>query len=352
MNICFTLSSLSAGGAERVATLLANSFTSAGHHVSLILVSIDYNNSFYQLSDLIDVIPLIKTKKDKNFFRRINILKRKIIEIKPDIVISFLPHICIYTYFALKKTNIPFICSERNDPKQYGFLYKMLLKRAFKYANGCVFQTSSARRFYRTVKDNNAVIIYNPVCLKLSETAVVKAEKDKVFISAGRLVPQKNFQMLINSFNLFSKSRPDYKLIIYGDGPLRHELLMQINNLGIDKNVSLPGNNPNWHDMAINASCFISTSNFEGMPNCLEEALCLGCPSIATDCPAGGSKDLISLLGHGVLINLNDEEQLVSKMIDISDGKYPFRGVDYSVLKPENISKQWLSFMDKVLKAK
>lgn len=352
MKICFTLSSLSAGGAERVATSLANSFAKEGHSVTLILVSIDHNNTFYELNNSIDVVPLIKSKKDKKFYRRVKILRNKIAEKKPDIVISFLPHICIYTYFALKNTSIPYICSERNDPNQYNLLNKILLKKSFNRADGCVFQTSSARDYYRCVKNERAAIICNPVNLHLSGAAVRNEQKNKVFISVGRLVPQKNFQVLISSFSKFNKIRPNYKLVIYGEGPLRNDLENQIQRMGIQNLVSLPGNNQYWHDEAINATAFISTSNFEGMPNCLEEALSLGCPSIATNCPVGGSKDLISILGHGTLIDMNNEQQLISKMIDIADGKYKFNGVDYSVLELKNISSQWLSFIDKILKQK
>lgn len=350
MTICFTLSSLSAGGAERVAVSLANAFVKKGHKVILLLVSIDHNNSFYELEESIDVVPLIKNDKDKKIFRRIRILREKLLSLNPDIIISFLPHICIYTYLATRKTQIPFICSERNDPNQYNLLYKTLLRKSFKNANGCVFQTSDARDYYHFISDDRARVIFNPVCLNLSNDIVRKQEKDKIFISVGRLVEQKNFPLLIRSFSSFIKLKPDYKLIIYGEGPLRKSLEGQIKNLGLQEQVSLPGNNPNWHDYAVNATGFISTSNYEGMPNCLEEALCLGCPSIATNCPIGGSKDLISLLGYGILINMNDEKQLVSSMLEISEKNYSLENINTEPIELNNISEQWLTFIDKILK--
>ena len=349
MIICFTLSSLSAGGAERVATSLANSFAKKGHKVILLLVSIDYNNSFYELDNSIEVIPLIKKNKDKKFFRRVRILKEKIMYLNPDIVISFLPHICVYTYLAVRKTQIPFICSERNDPNQYSFLYKILLRKSFKHADGCVFQTTDARDFYRFVKEDSAKVIFNPVYLNLSKNVVRKDEKDKVFISVGRLVEQKNFSFLISGFSSFIKLKPDYKLVIYGEGPLRGSLEEQIKKLGLQEQVTLLGNDPNWHDYAVNATGFISTSNYEGMPNCLEEALCLGCPSIATNCPIGGSKDLISLLGHGILIDMDNEKELLSSMIEISEKRYSLNNINVEPVELNNISEQWLSFINKIL---
>lgn len=350
MKICFTLSSLSAGGAERVATSLANNFVKMGHQVTLLLVSIDHNNSFYEIDNSVDVLPLLKDKKDKKPLRRIKILKRTLLELQPDIVIAFLPHICVYTYYALRNTKIPFICSERNDPNQYSLIYKVLLKKAFKKANGCVFQTSDARKFYKMVRDEKSNIIFNPVSLTVTTELKKKTKKDKVFLSVGRLTPQKNFPLLISSFKKFEELHPGYKLIIYGEGPLRKELESLIQELQLDGSVFLPGTNNKWHDEALNASAFISSSNYEGMPNCLEEALCLGCPSIATNCPVGGSKELMNLLGSGKLVEMNNAEQMTCAMNEIVEEEPQIENVNYESLKIENISKQWIRFIENILK--
>ncbi|MBO7615267.1 MAG: glycosyltransferase [Bacilli bacterium] len=349
MKICFTLSSLSAGGAERVASSLANQFVSMGHDVSIILVSIDYNNTFYDINEKIKVIPLLKSKKDKRSIRRIKLLRKCVLNIKPDIVIAFLPHICIYSFFALRNTKIPLICSERNDPNQYNFIYKKLLKYTFRRCDGCVFQTSQAKNFYNKVSENKATIIFNPVSLCLTGKTVRNKEKDKLFISVGRLTPQKNFSLLINAFYDFYNNHRDYKLIIFGEGPLRSELEKQISLLGLSESVLLPGTNQNWHDVAYNASGFISSSNYEGMPNSLEEALCLGCPSIATNCPVGGSRELISLLSFGKLIEPNNKEQMVAEMNRLIMENNNEQNVDYSALMIDSISKQWICFIEKIL---
>lgn len=350
MRICFTLSSLAAGGAERVATSLANSFSKRGHEVILILVSINKNNSFYKIGDDVKVVPLLKEKKDKRFLRRIKLLRNELVNLKPDIVISFLPHICVYTYFALGKTNIPFICSERNDPNQYNLLYKILLKKSFYAANGCVFQTKDAKDFYKKVDPNKSAIIFNPVSINLSDDIIKKDKKDKIFISVGRLTPQKNFELLISSFARFVSLFPEYKLFIYGDGPLRQKLLKMIDDLNLSNTVFLPGTNPVWHDVALNAQGFVSSSSYEGMPNCLEEALCLGCPSIATDCPVGGSRELVKALGHGILIQPGNEKQLFEEMINITKGNYKATNTNLGVVDIELITNKWMDFIRSTIK--
>lgn len=350
MHICFTLSSLSAGGAERVASSLCNYFCNCGHRVSIILVSIGHNNSFYKLDESIEVFPLLINVKTRNPIKRIRLLKNKIKSLEPDIVISFLHHICIYTHLALKNTDIPYICSERCDPNQYPFHIKLLLKSAFKKADGCVFQTRDAEEFFKN--NNNSVIIPNPVFLSLSSSAERHSIKDKVFISVGRLTEQKNFGFLIDCFSEFVKKNKDYKLVIYGEGPLRGMLQKQITAFSLNNSIFLPGTNNHWHDEAINASCFISTSIYEGMPNCIEEALSLGCPVIATDCPVGGSKELIDMFGTGKLIQVNNKQQLLDSMEEIIKEHFSCEAPDYSFVNINNIGQKWIDFIMKTLKLK
>lgn len=347
MHICFTLSSLAGGGAERVAASLCNTFIEKGHKVSIILVSIDHNNSFYALHPSIDVIPLLKTKKKTKPIKRAKDLKETILSINPDVVISFLPHVIVYTYFALKHTKIPLISSERNDPKQYNFIYKLLLKHIFKHSSGCVFQTNDAMKFYSKHKDNKnkGVIIPNPVFLNTNKRYSSNENHSKRLLSVGRLVTQKNFELLIRAFAIVQKSFPEYRLEIYGDGPLKYSLNKLISDLSLTENVYLQGQSKNWHDTLIDSYGFVSSSDFEGMPNCLEEALCLGAPCVATNCPVGGSEYLINLLGNGILIPVNNIKLMADAITKLIKCEIPPNSIDYSALELTNISEKWLTFI-------
>lgn len=348
MKICFTISSLHCGGAERVISTLANSFSLDGHDVSIIMVSVGKSDIFYELNHRIKVVPLLKDRGNPRFFRRVKLLKESILTENPDIVISFLPHICIYTFFALKGTKIPIICSERNDPNLYSLLKKTLLKHVFSKSNGCVFQTNDSRKFYKRVKEEKSVIIPNPVFLTTS-TISEQIEENNKFISVGRLEKQKNYSFLIDSFYEFHKLYPNYSLGIYGEGSLKTELEDQIRCLSADDYIRLAGVNNNWHEEAIKCKAFISSSLHEGMPNCLEEALCLGCRCIATDCPIGGSKDLVNLLNSGVLVETNNKEQMIQALTDIANNKIVKKIVNYDMLKPENIAKKWYTFIERIV---
>lgn len=350
LNICFVLDSLGSGGAEKVVSTLSNKFCKDGHNVTILLCSSVTNESFYKIEDSINIISCLKSEKERKFkFKRINTLKQKILDINPDVVISFLPHVCIYTYFALKNTKIPLIVSERNDPNQYNFIYKLLLKRIFKKVDGCVFQTKEAMKCYGKKVINKSRIIYNPVLVDESCFPLKNQNKTKVIISVGRLTEQKNFPLLINSFTEFRKSFPNYELRIYGEGPEKDNLSKLICNNKQENYIFLKGNSKTWHQDEINASLFVITSKFEGMPNALAEAMVLGIPCISSDCPIGGPKELQSLDSNLTLFTNNNQKELVSKMIDKI--RFPSNNLSNSLnlLSIDSVSKIWINFIKNIV---
>ena len=211
------------GGAEKVIATLSNEFSNAGHEVVIIMVSENTNSSFYNLDKKVKLIALCENQDHirHNIFKKVQLLKINIENEHPDIVVSFLKHIIVYSYFALKHLNIPFVVSERNYPRSYPFYYRLVLKLIFKKANGCVFQTKDSEKWYGVSK-NKAIIIPNPINV-LCKNEEHKS-KEKVIFSVGRLVKQKNFKLLIKSFYIFSKEHPGFRLRIYGDGPLKARL--------------------------------------------------------------------------------------------------------------------------------
>ena len=101
MRICFCVDSMNAGGAERVAAILSNEFSKIGHQVYLIMVSSLQNKTFYELNNSVIVICLQEERvKKTNPIKRTQLLRGKLKQISPDVVISFLSHINIYTHLA------------------------------------------------------------------------------------------------------------------------------------------------------------------------------------------------------------------------------------------------------------
>ena len=167
MKITFIIDSLQHGGAERVVSNLAEGFSEHGHDTSILILSDFGDCSFYKIHKDVKVMSLMKSKGEKiSKISKILRLRKIMKEYKETIFIAFLPHICIYTYFASLFLKNHYFLSERSDPNQYNFLYKVLLKIAFKKASGCIFQSKLSKQFYFKKERHNARIIFNPVVFK------------------------------------------------------------------------------------------------------------------------------------------------------------------------------------------
>src|SRR5699024_7366265 len=110
------------------------------------------------------------------------------------------------------------------------------------------------------------------------------------------------------------KKHPNYDLIIYGEGNEREELESLIRRLNLINRVYLPGSTQDVLEKIKDASVFAFSSNFEGMPNALIEAMALGLPVISTDCPSGGPRELINHGVNGLLTPVKDKEQFAQQL--------------------------------------
>lgn len=320
--IVFVCDSMVSGGAEKVIASISREMANLGIKITIVGVA-DYHkpHSFYELGQDV-VYQTIRTKKEKrvSFLKRVFLLKRLLSDLKPDIVISFLPNANVFTWLALIGLQIPHVVSERNnpyiDPKSK--LLRVLKRISFLRANGCVFQTNGAKSFYCKAVQNKSIIIKNPIDFDIPFLKCPE-QRNKTVLAVGRLIEQKNYFCLLEAFAIFNKkNRYEYTLKIYGDGPDKNDLIKRCQNLNLLDYVIFAGEDNNWHDKEKNDAMFILSSNYEGMPNSLAEAMAIGIPSISTDCPTGGSKELIKDGVNGFLVPMNDSQSLAKKMIELS----------------------------------
>ena len=139
-------------------------------------------------------------------------------------------------------------------------------------------------------------------------------EREKIIVTTGRLNKHKNHSLLICAFKRIVAFFPDYRIIIYGEGPERLNDEILIRKLGLQEYVLLPGTTNNVPEKIYKASLYVLTSDFEGMPNSLMEAMALGLPCISTDCPCGGPRELIVSGKNGMLVPVGDEDALANAM--------------------------------------
>lgn len=323
MKIAFYINAIHEGGAERVMVNLASNFANEGDDVILITSfkdSWEYPYSTKIKRYILEENKTFRSKIKRNIFRILEL--RKILKVElPDCIVSFMAepnYRAIIASYGLKTKTI---ISVRNDPnKEYpGKIGKFLGKNLLPLADGCVFQTAEAQHWFPEKLQYKSKIIFNAVKKDFFEVNR-QVVKDTI-VTCGRLEEQKNHKLLINAFKLVLKKHPDAKLMIYGEGMLRNDLDELIKSKGMDQNVLLCGNSNNVPEVLSKAEIFVLSSDYEGMPNALMEALAAGVPCISTDCPCGGPKSLITDKVNGRLISVNNQEQLANVLDELLDNK-------------------------------
>src|SRR5262245_54790226 len=141
---------------------------------------------------------------------------------------------------------------------------------------------------------------------------------DKVVVAAGRLEPQKAFDRLIRAYAPLAFSRPDWRLDIYGHGPTKPGLKKLIDDLGIGAKVTLRGYSRDIPTVLARSSICALTSRFEGFPMVLLEAMSVGLPMVAYDCPRGPSETIRDSV-NGRLIPNGDKSAFTAALGQLID---------------------------------
>ena len=357
MKIIFNMSSMNKGGAERVVSNLSNYFANTNE---VIIISTSNSDSEYELNEKIKYIKLDNKKKSKLFFLK-NVKRifklRKILKIqKPDIVVSMLPNPTYRLMVAKVFLNVKTIISVRNDPnKEYNnFFKKILTKFLYSKANGFIFQTPDAQKWFPDKIQQKSTVIPNPINEKFIGEPF-KGTREKTIVTVGRLTEQKNHQLLIDAFSEVSKKHDDYTLKIYGEGNLKDKLTAQIDSLNLTDKVKLMGQTDNVKEAIYKAGMFVLSSDYEGMPNALMEAMALGIPSISTDCPIGGPKFLIKNNENGILFPVKDKNSLVKAINTLIEDREFAKKIGQEAnkicdsLNPQKINKTWEEYIKQII---
>ena len=196
-----------------------------------------------------------------------------------DISISFLLDANIINTIACVGLKTKSVICERNDPFKPHYYKLRFSKFLFRLADGAVFQLPKVAEYYSMIKGPTTVIP-NPV-VPVSENVELRPfkERENVIVSLGRLdVFQKRQDILIKAFARFLETHPDYVLKLYGDGPDEGKLKNIVKDLGISEKVIFAGITNNAHNVLRQTKFFVLTSDFEGIPNALLEAMSMGLP--------------------------------------------------------------------------
>ena len=344
MKITFFIGHMGYGGAERVISLLANDYCRRGWDTDIVmLLSRDLAQRLEPGVRLVDL-----SLGGGSYLKRAPYWLRQIRGYlkweKPDCVVSFIGRINALVLTAALGMNIPIVVSERNDPRHDGRGKGMLAfcDALYKTARAVVFQTNAEQECFSEAVKAKSVIIPNPV-----STEGVSRREPKGFhvVTAGRLAEQKNQKMLMDAMALVRREIPEARCTIYGEGELRQELERYVREKELENTVFLPGHALDIHEKIADASAFVLTSEYEGLPNALIEAMMLGIPCVTTDYP--GSEEVMEDGVTGLIVPRRDAEALAKKLIalarDGASGKALGENarVDAEKYRTENVIEQW-----------
>jgi glycosyltransferase involved in cell wall biosynthesis len=158
------------------------------------------------------------------------------------------------------------------------------------------------------------------------------ALESKVLIAAGRLVRQKGFDLLLDAFQRVSARHPDWQLWIFGDGASRDSLATQIDRLGLTERAHLKGTTGQLDKRLAEASVFVLSSRFEGLPMVLLEAMTAGLPAVAFDCPTGPA-EVIEHGTSGLLVPPEDIDAMAAGICDLIERPAERKAMGAAALK-------------------
>ncbi|TLD79881.1 glycosyltransferase family 4 protein [Helicobacter sp. MIT 11-5569] len=312
--VVLVVSSLRMGGAEKVASFLANALAD---DYKVVLVLWSKENQFYTLDSRVqvEIVPNVY----RGIFGNINRIKGLIRIFKvhqASLAISFIHQSNILAILAGKISKIPVIATEHSIYSGLNSkIWNLLRRLTYPFAKCVTTLTHKDLQHYSFL--SNVCVMSNPIALEKSESKDYLQYKPYV-LSAGRMIKSKHYEELLRAFSIFSKTHKDYSLLLAGDGEERERLEKQAKELGI-KAVFL-GRLENLYSLYCNAEFFALASYKEGLSNVLIESLMCGTPVVSYDCPYGPS-EIIKHGENGYLVELGNVESLAEHFEKITSNR-------------------------------
>lgn len=369
--ILFAIPTNTSGGAERVMTSLVNYSVNAGYDV--MFVNFDKDSSFYPLNPKVYVKKLdIGFCGEQGFrkqiiapiveLKRFLAVRRLIKEEKPNLIIAFLKTSEILFGINALMLHIPFVTSIRNDIGAYKGVLNLFRKFAYPKADLIVCQTKAVEKSLRQWINCKTIVLPNPIAsTAVNKENYINKERDRRIIAVGRLCEQKNFELLIRTMKDVYSKNPDlcgYNVEIFGEGADRSKLQSLVDELKVSQ-VKLCGIVPNALAANNSAALYIMSSNFEGFPNTLVEAMANGIPSISTNFPSGAAEELIGSDNEcGMLIPVGDANALENAIIYMlrhnkeAEEKATHALERVSEFDCDFVCKKWMHYADEIIESR
>lgn len=362
--ILFHINSLGKGGAERVIVNLSEEIAKMG--IECVIATEWFDADEYPLKDTVRRIDVGVSGRESEYSasklrsERRKLLHKAILAEKPDAIVSFCRNANYRALLAARGTKIPVIFSVRSDPKtDYASIKdKVLSSFLYRKASGAVFQTTEARDFFSSAIADKSVVLLNPLNPKYIDNVKTVNERRRVIVTAGRFHEAKDHIVLIKAFERIKDEYSDVNLELYGakSEDNTYEMIKKyVADNKLEERVLFMGNSNKLEELIIDASVFVLSSKYEGMPNALMEAMAMGLPVVSTDCPCGGPREIIENGVNGLLVNVGDGEKMAEAMKYMLDnpkeanemGEKASKITEYAA--PNIIAEKWVEYIKSVI---
>ena len=389
--VLFVIPGLWGGGAEHIASVLANAFSEKGIATAFVLTS--HRPSDIVKNELRSEVELLSLREERSGRRKpaaaaLRLLSsavcrlielfhcpvppawaylsfwseydreldglRRLLEQRPEAtVIAFLQPSIPIALLAARGLPNRVIISERGNPvrlmnSRYG---RRFVERYYPRADAAVFQTSDARDAYPSNIAAKGVVIPNPIPEDLPEP--YHGERNRNITTFCRISAQKNLPLLLEAFLCVHQTHPEYRLRIIGDA--RNEADMEVEKQlrlfvkcnGLETAVEFEPFREDVLGAILQDGMYVNSSDYEGISNAMLEAMAIGLPVICTDCPIGGARQTIQDHVNGLLVPVGDADALARAMKEmIEDPALARRLSENAQAVRENyaidrIKKQW-----------
>jgi glycosyltransferase involved in cell wall biosynthesis len=344
MRITLVISTLSGGGAERVATNMANYWAAKGWEVTILTTSSGSESSCYDLHPRVNhlclgsprfkylpttsqaIAPLINLIKGCSQTERAVLapqatyllkLRGAILSTRPEAVISYMDRTNTYVLAATLGAGVPVMATEHCDPSlnYLGEVWEMLRRRLYPQASCVTALTEESLGYFSSVVGMRGRIIPNALTPPPDSASgeTLQQRNGKTLMAMGRLSPEKGFDLLLDAFAIVAQKHPDWKLEILGEGASRPYLESCVRNLKLTERVRMPGFTRRPYDALRRADLFALSSLCEGFSNVLLEAMACGVAAVSFDCPSG-PRHIIRNGIDGMLVAARDVQAMAAAL--------------------------------------
>jgi glycosyltransferase involved in cell wall biosynthesis len=274
--------------------------------------------------------------------------------------VSFLDMVNVRVLLATRGLGIPTIVMEQTDPgqKQIGAAWNTLRRLLYPRADRLVVLSETSRSFFGPGIQKRSIIIPNPIAIEPPKPhGDTRPAADRTVVAMGRFAPEKGFDLLLEAFARIADQNPAWRLVIWGDGPLRSQLEGLRDRLGLTERVSMPGRTTEPFAALRQADLFVMSSRREGFPLALGEAMACGLPAVSFDCPSG-PRELIRHEIDGLLVPDGDVPALADALDrlmtnDAERARLAARAVDVNErFGAERVLGQWEEMLQDVASEK